>query len=202
MSKINSSSLFHFTSYKNVLFKILQTGIRFSYNYESYGDGKGMAVPMICFCDIPLMRTWDHRLKYGFYAIGFDKKYLMSISGANLNPVQYVTSTINLWGRNLYHDTIIKQLNSGFINELDSILEKYSAEEIVENGLLNVDDDSRYPLESKYIAKLLYRNQRIFSRQYEDRIGNKIIRNYDEREWRLVPLLNENERNISIGLSQ
>lgn len=191
MSRINSSSLFHFTSSKNVLFKILRTGIRFSYCYESFGKGKGMAIPMICFCDIPLMRSLDHRSKYGDYAIGFNKEYLMSHSGGQLNPIQYVTSPLNLLGRDLYSDLIIDQLDEGFKNIMDIIFKEYSVEKIEEEGVQIVDEELRYRSESFSIAKMFYRNQKAFSRHYQERIKNKIIINYDEREWRLVPYLNE-----------
>jgi hypothetical protein len=191
MSKTNSSSLFHFTSRKDVLFKILQTGIRFSYCYESFGGRKGMAIPMICFCDIPLMRSLDHRSKYGDYAIGFNKEYLMSHSGGLLNPIQYVTSPLLLFGRNSYSDLIENQIGDGFNNILNSIFEEYSVDKIKEQEIQIVDKDLRYKLESFSIAKMFYRNQRAFSRHYQERIKDKIIINYNEREWRLVPYLNE-----------
>ncbi len=191
MSKTNSSSLFHFTSRKDVLFKILQTGIRFSYCYESFGGRKGMAIPMICFCDIPLMRSLDHRSKYGDYAIGFNKEYLMSHSGVQLNPIQYVTSPLVIFGRDSYSDLIVNHIDDGFNNIMNSILEKYSVDKIKEEGIQIVDENLRYKLESFSIAKMFYRNQKAFSRHYQERIKNKTIINYDEREWRLVPYLNE-----------
>lgn len=191
MSNTNSSSLFHFTSRKDVLFKILRTGIRFSYCYESFGNGKGMAIPMICFCDIPLMQSLDHRSKYGNYAIGFNKEYLMYHSGGLLNPIQYVTSSLLLFGRDSYSDLIVNHLDDGFNNIMNSIFEEYSVDKIKEQGIQIVDKDLRYQLESFSIAKMFYRNQRAFSRHYQERIKDKTIINYNEREWRLVPYLNE-----------
>ena len=69
---VNSSSLFHFTRDFETLKQILAEGLRFSYCYEPFGEivakqgwdivlkvgattinCKGIAIPMICFCDIP-----------------------------------------------------------------------------------------------------------------------------------------------------
>ena len=102
MSAINSSTLFHFTK-KNANFKrIVQKGLRFSYSFETFSkelilnellpasitfpkdikigdDSKeyGVAIPMVCFCDIPLLRVNEHKQKYGNYAIGVDKDFLL-----------------------------------------------------------------------------------------------------------------------------
>ena len=146
---------------------------------------------MICFCDIPLMRSLDHRSKYGDYAIGFNKEYLMYHSGVQLNPIQYVTSLLCIFGRDSYSDLIVNHINDGFNNIMNSIFEEYSADKIKEEGIQIVDENLRYKLESFSIAKMFYRNQKAFSRHYQERIKNKTIINYDEREWRLVPYLNE-----------
>ena len=93
---VNSSSLFHFTREFEVFKQILSEGLRFSYCYEPFDDivakqgwdielkkgnkiieCKGIAIPMICFCDIPLLRTQNHREKYGNYMIGFNREALI-----------------------------------------------------------------------------------------------------------------------------
>lgn len=108
---INSSSLFHFTREFGTFRQILTDGLRFYYCYEPYGEivakqgwdielkkgdkvlnCEGIAIPMICFCDIPLLRTKPHREKYGNYMIGFNREVLIkAINSTNymLNPVQY-----------------------------------------------------------------------------------------------------------------
>jgi hypothetical protein len=108
---INSSSLFHFTREFGTFKEILTEGLRFGYCYEPYSDvvamqgwnfefkiGRkaiecnGIAIPMICFCDIPLLRTKHHREQYGNYMIGFNREALIkTINSTNymLNPVQY-----------------------------------------------------------------------------------------------------------------
>ena len=108
---INSSSLFHFTDEFGKFKEILTKGLRFSYCYEPYNDVvakqgwdfefkigrkvikcKGIAIPMICFCDIPLLRTKQHRKKYGNYMIGFNREALIKIINSTdymLNPVSF-----------------------------------------------------------------------------------------------------------------
>ena len=108
---INSSSLFHFTKEFGAFKQILAEGLRFSYCYEPFGsvvakqgldieikkgskilECKGIAIPMICFCDIPLLRTQQHRRKYGQYMIGFEKEALINLVNETeyfINPVQY-----------------------------------------------------------------------------------------------------------------
>jgi len=108
---VNSSSLFHFTRKFAVFKQILAEGLRLNYCYEPFGEivakqgwdvvlkirnkiaeCKGIAIPMICFCDIPLLRTQKHREKYGDYMIGFNREALIkAVSTTNymMNPVQY-----------------------------------------------------------------------------------------------------------------
>lgn len=112
MNPISASSLLHFTSGIDALKGILGKGFRFSYCYEEYnntivfnnghkehanffigsnGTKKGVAIPMICFCDIPLLRVQEHAKCYGKYIIGIDKNYAETLY-QSLNPVLYLFS--------------------------------------------------------------------------------------------------------------
>ena len=112
MNPINASSLLHFTNGIEALKGILEKGFRFSYCYEEYnnvivfnnenkehanffigsnGTKRGVAIPMICFCDIPLLRVQEHAECYGKYIIGIDKNYAEALY-QNLNPVLYLSS--------------------------------------------------------------------------------------------------------------
>ncbi len=109
MNPINASSLLHFTNEINALKGILKKGFRFSYCYEEYnnaiifnnghkdhassfigsnGTKRGVAIPMISFCDIPLLRAKKHAKCYGEYIIGIDKRYVKNLP-YRLNPVLY-----------------------------------------------------------------------------------------------------------------
>lgn len=93
MSTIKASSLFHFTNGGVKAIKgILINGFRLSYCMESYPGQLIVGIPMICFCDIPLMRTVKHRKEYGNYAIGVSKDAFRLKHFINLNPVLYRNS--------------------------------------------------------------------------------------------------------------
>jgi hypothetical protein len=46
-----------------------------------------LAYPMVCFCDIPMVRHKYHAKKYGGFGIGMKRKWAIDI---NISPVQYV----------------------------------------------------------------------------------------------------------------
>lgn len=112
MNPVSASSLLHFTKSKSSLLGILEKGFRYSYCYEEYnkaiifnnnnkdyakffigenGTKRGVAIPMISFCDIPLLRAQEHAKYYGKYIIGIDKGYAEDLY-SRLNPVLYVFS--------------------------------------------------------------------------------------------------------------
>lgn len=112
MNPISASSLLHFTNGIEALKGILEKGFRFSYCYEEYNNAivfnnehkehasffigsngikRGVAIPMICFCDIPLLRVQKHAKCYGKYIIGVNKNYAETLY-KRLNPVLYLFS--------------------------------------------------------------------------------------------------------------
>lgn len=94
MSKNNShtSSLFHFMRRQNTLLSILRDGLKLSYCSEIITDNISLGIPMVSFCDIPLLSCREHRSKYGLYAIGFSKKTFSELpSGCEIGPVRYFT---------------------------------------------------------------------------------------------------------------
>ena len=113
MNKPTSASLFHYTKQANGLFGIIERGFRFSYCFEEFDETiarfiyrpaveiarpigsceekYGIAIPMICFCDIPISRADSHRTKYGDYCIGINKNVVRA-QMPNINPVLYQSS--------------------------------------------------------------------------------------------------------------
>lgn len=214
MSAINSSTLFHFTRKYANLKKIVQKGLRFSYSFETFSkevilnklppasmnfsediktgdDSKeyGVAIPMVCFCDIPLMRIKEHKMKYGSYAIGFDKDFLSDLYNPILNPVLYMNSN-NVSDSVLHYSKMSKDANS---EKWKSIIEycnnpTFQAEfekdgdcAIINNKLLSEQHTGL--IDNNFYAKTLmgyckpygYKNSK-----------DKYICNYDEREWRAI----------------
>ena len=81
MRNSHSSSLFHFTRHQEVLESILSTGLRVSYSGEQITEDIFIGIPMISFCDIPPQCCEEHREKYGDYAIGINKEWMIDHLG-------------------------------------------------------------------------------------------------------------------------
>lgn len=113
MNPINASSLLHFTNSMDALKGILEKGFRFSYCCEKVSATINMnelhpeganffrpsphinshiAIPMICFCDIPLTRAKLHSDTYGKFIVGIDKDTAITVFKDSLNPVMYRNS--------------------------------------------------------------------------------------------------------------
>ncbi|MEJ5999629.1 abortive infection system antitoxin AbiGi family protein [Paucibacter soli] len=95
-----SQSLFHFTKDLTTLQKILTGGFwpRYSvedYNWQALGPGSidFAAIPMVCFCDIPLSRIDEHVAFYGYYGIGLSREWAES---NGLNPLLYIAAENSL----------------------------------------------------------------------------------------------------------
>lgn len=115
MNPINASSLLHFTNSMDALKGILEKGFRFSYCCEKISATINMnevhpeganffrpsphinghiAIPMICFCDIPLTRAKLHSDTYGKFIVGIDKDTAITVFKDSLNPVMYRNSML------------------------------------------------------------------------------------------------------------
>lgn len=114
MEAINSGSFFHYRRDEEDFKKILRDGFSYRYSFEPLGEAiakakkkskrssgstttnydeiPGIAMPMVCFCDIPIMRAGKHRDTYGKYCIGVDKDMMKEKMKDSLNPVIYVSS--------------------------------------------------------------------------------------------------------------
>lgn len=108
MNTVSSDSLIHFTNNFKALKSILSNGLRYSYVLEhfqhyapfpkeflqkdEYNIEDAVAIPMICFCDIPLNLAQKHSDEYGQFFIAFDKHNLRLALGDKLNPVFYINS--------------------------------------------------------------------------------------------------------------
>lgn len=179
---ISSNTLFHFTDKVENVINILENEFRPHFCLEdlniitpdlSYRVELEFAIPMVCFCDIPLSQARVHMKTYGEYGIGLSKEW------GKLNkicPILYV------------HE------NSAIPFGVRKMLEKGVEFFLMDN--VHVD----MPLTNiKYIAKIVDELDRIesFIKPYEGRLwrngkySSGKIRFYDEREWRFVPELPE-----------
>lgn len=182
MNTINASSLFHFTQNLESVKGILHNGFRLSYCMEKYSEDIVIGLPMICFCDIPLMRTYRHRLRYGDYMIGVSKDRLREKLLLELNPILYRNS---IYLNNVVNEAI-KQFEV-YSAESQKIVDSISLE--ILSKIYNREKYSVYgnkELESQFMNNghkvKFYETLLAYSKLYKD--GEETF--YDESEWRVV----------------
>ncbi len=202
MATINSHSLFHMTRYFSFLKRIITDGLRYSYSLEKtdketaiiqslgyypqgYSDGKlqenklkenpqtGVAIPMICFCDIPLLRIEEHCKKYGKFAIGLDKEIISELYNNQINPIWYMES------KNVYN--FKKNYPKIIDSNMKILFETMSNKDVVKNKDVRkmfmkkfIDDDPKTKVLANYLLGYT-----------KERQANKILYD-DEREWRAL----------------
>ena len=112
---LSSSTLFHFTSKMETLLSILENGFWPRYCVEKGWRNADFALPMVCFCDIPLAQISEHTESYGKYGIGVSAEWAKQLK--TLSPVQYISQNSAL------HDKVereLTKLKNGKYDELDS----------------------------------------------------------------------------------
>lgn len=183
MSTINASSLFHFTKGGiEALESILTNGFRLSYCMESYSRQSIVGIPMICFCDIPLMRTIKHRKEYGDYAIGVSKDAFRLKHFIDLNPVLYRNSimmekvTEYAIERMSYYTDEFKKMQGSIVEDNFDKISK--GEKVLPFG----NDEQQDILMSTYFQRHLYQSQIAYTKPYKEETNCY----YDESEWRIV----------------
>ena len=227
MASINSSSFFHYTKRKKSLLGILRNGFRFSYSFETFDEmvahsdddnylpkffllgtepePVGIAFPMVCFCDIPLMRASQHRKRYGNYCIGLDKDATLKHWSPIINPVYYVNSS---WVDNLYEKlafhkrslaTRVKK-EKEFITEIENASQD-AIPELAKKAKQYMKTAQGYYEFGYTLEQLLRLTKPCIGK---DKKG-KMVSFYDEREWRVFwnhNLVSEKKGNIHYGLSR
>ena len=92
MNNPKSRTLFHFTKEAANFYSILENGLKFAYCEERYNNVFHYALPMICFCDMPLSMIGEHVENYGAFGIGLKKRRMINTYWKILNPVNYIFS--------------------------------------------------------------------------------------------------------------
>lgn len=218
MTSINSSSFFHYTKRKKSLLGILRNGFRFSYSFETFDEmvahsdddnylpkffllgtepePVGIAFPMVCFCDIPLMRASQHRKRYGNYCIGLDKDATLKHWSPIINPVYYVNSS---WVDNLYEKlafhkrslaTRVKK-EKEFITEIENASQD-AIPELAKKAKQYMKNAQGY-YEFGYTLEQLLRLTKPCTGK--DKKG-EMVSFYDEREWRVFWNYKKREKTV------
>lgn len=171
---ISANSIFHFTPKEEYLTNILNIGFLPRYCLESnfimIDDHKRWAIPMVCFCDIPLANIKDHVSKYGYYGIGMTKDWGIK---NGLSPILYTTEN--------------SQLTKSLIHQRKIIVENIDKDE-------NISEMYDRALYSSFFIKEYEGFQNKSDRHEQP------IRFYDEREWRYVPSIMEFKGNSNIPM--
>ena len=176
MSIISSNTLFHFTNSADKIINILKNGFapRFcleELGYEMFFNIKEeysteSAVPMTCFCDLPLSKIDNHLEFYGSYGIGLSKEWGKQ---KGLTPLTYI------------HDNST-QIN--YLKQLGTLLG---------NALSGTDILDTLPMDKNPLIALF--ELAGFYKPYSGQMWriNKYVdkRFYDEREWRYVPFIDK-----------
>lgn len=108
MRNSHTGTLFHYTRTLESLSSILKEGLRVSYSKERISADIFIAIPMVSFCDIPFECCEEHREKYGRYAIGLNKKWMIDSYGDLLSPVHYVLRDEPIRGAWRHHENYLK----------------------------------------------------------------------------------------------
>jgi hypothetical protein len=191
---ISANTLFHFTNSLENLIGILTNNFypRYcledhSYFYTQYMKNgmnqNEMAIPIICFCDIPLSNIRSHVSTYGNYAIGLSKDWGIK---NRINPVMYILSNSIPVGI-IRHSLPAISKSIAKSNEHFSVLyKKYKSNKWDKKDYLI--DFLSTELAKDYNAML---EMMTFTKPYKGTFfrNGKRYRNvcfYDEREWRYV----------------
>ncbi len=88
--QLSANTLFHFTKKIDNLESILRNEFYPSFCLEDWegisGGNVQIAIPMVCFCDIPLSQIRNHTELYGCYALGLTKDWGMR---NGISPILY-----------------------------------------------------------------------------------------------------------------
>lgn len=157
---ISANTLFHFTRDYSTLINILMSKFypRLCLEHCLLSDSnKKWAVPMVCFCDIPLSNIAQHTQKYGNYAIGIKKNWAIE---QGVSPILYVHEK----------SRIVEQCR----NALEWSIER--------NGVGDAIIDERV---AKLIS--MFYMMKPYEVEESSTGQRHKIRYYDEREWRYIP---------------
>jgi hypothetical protein len=174
METLSANTLFHFTDSIDNIENILINEFCPRYSLEKIGSvafdsSYEVAIPMVCFCDIPLSQIKNHIKYYGNYAIGLKKEWGIK---RKINPVLY-----------LYENSATAIHLKKIISSLDPDINKNQAEQPIIVGAVSF---------VKYLK--LYEGKLWKNNNYTQ----ETIRFYDEREWRYVPEIATNDEWFSI----
>lgn len=192
MQKKNShtSTLFHYTNRQNVILSILKEGIKFSFCKERLSNKYCVGIPMISFCDIPIGNSAEQSYKYGKYAIGISKQYVIEHFAEGIGPVNYYTSEH-------FIEAAFKllEVETEYREALNSITEGKKKDFSITIGSKTYVGSGLKKEESPFVLKAFFKSDEYhraatmsigLMKRYKSEYNGKMQVNYDECEWRMV----------------
>jgi len=166
---LSSNSLFHFTDSAETLVKILENNFQPRYcledltMFKTETDSKDeedwleFAIPMVCFCDIPLSKIKNHLEYYGSYGIGLTKEWGIR---NGISPLLYV------------------EKDSETAKCLRNMLEEFNKNSSEHQSIHDM---------GQFALRFLRFTKPYEGDMWRKTGPEKGVRFYDEREWRYVP---------------
>lgn len=105
MGRISAGSVFHFTDSFEDLKEIIENQCFKPRCVIEKRKQREIAIPMVCFCDLPLSQMGEHIKRYGSYGVGLKKDWAAKQS---ISPVMY--ESINQTKENAF-DSLLKEAN-------------------------------------------------------------------------------------------
>lgn len=135
---ISSNALFHFTREFKYLKQSIKEGLWPRYCIEKKWNGKDLAIPMLCFCDIPLSQVKEHideNKGYGCYGIGVSKGFAQD---NKITPVTYLFHSSLLMNKIRFY---LSNFNTPSINNKDMSVEELLLYFVKKVNGYNSDDE-------------------------------------------------------------
>jgi hypothetical protein len=191
-TSLSSKSLFHYTEKEN-LKGILRDGFRPRYSLEKMHffedipeSPKKAYIPMVSFCDIPKELSEEHRRIYGAYAIGVSKEWAKNEVG--VNPIIYIRENSLLYSHFKALGKAIYGLNFNSITE--AIFHAANTDEhLFFTGYLTTpwEQASHFEHLRPDFLEIMRYVKPYFGFYEHKHYKNTAHKFYDEREWRYVP---------------
>lgn len=203
-SNSHTTALFHYTKNQTALLSILRNGLKLSFCKEKFTDNLFAGIPMISFCDIPIGNSVEHASKYGRYAIGLSKDFMIKEYSYYLGPVNYFISDNSI--RAAFK---LKEEAQIMRQELDDLSKhstgspitlKLKGKTLFQGKTLNQKDTFK-ALKLFTQSHDYYRSATFaigLMKRYASKHNGKLQINYDECEWRMVMPENTKPQNGEI----
>lgn len=182
--------IFHYTQNSETLISIIKNGFAPSYCVENITDLTYL-IPMVSFCNISI-RDVDLYMRYGNYGIGLTIDWALK---NRISPVIYIHENSPF---NNLHRQINKILLWDLLNRQVADAVKQFDESSAKGEAYNYQSDERYTKLLSDINKLTVPALQFFKNWKTHYNGIEII-TYQEREWRFIPELSEQEKKIILS---